>query len=134
MALSDARPLQEAVYAAIVSALDGAGETISIFDHVPTNAPTEHIRLEGFDTRDDSWKDTERARHPVQIGFFVKQTDAALPVARGQARILAVLALVHTALKDLRHGGGRMQFEMSDVNMNDDGITGRGSLRYTIVI
>lgn len=134
MALSDAWPLQQSVFSAITTALADAGETIEIYDHVPTNAPREHIRLHGFDVRDDSWKDTERGRHPVMIGFYTKHADSSTPIARGQSRIHAVNSIIHGALKDLRHNGGRMQFEMSDVEMDDDGVTGRGTLRYTIII
>lgn len=134
MAVTDAWPLQQAVYQAIVAALSDAGQTISIFDHVPQNAPTEHIRLEGFDVADDSFKDTERGRHPVMIGFFRRQVSPDTPHERGQKRVHQVLDIIHGAVKDLRHGRGRMQFEFKDVETGDDGVSERGTLRYTITI
>ncbi|MCG8668916.1 MAG: hypothetical protein MI867_05845 [Pseudomonadales bacterium] len=134
MAVSDAWPLQQAVYSVIVAALADASESIQVFDHVPHNAPTEHIRLEGFDVADDSFKDTERGRHPVMIGFFRRQVSADTTHERGQQRVHEVLDIIHGAVKDLRHGRGRMQFEFKDVETGEQGVSERGTLRYTITI
>lgn len=134
MAVTDAWPLQQAVYSAIVAALADAGETIPVFDFVPQNAETEHIRLDGFDVADESSKDTERGRHPVMIGFYRRQVSSDTPHARGQKRVHEVLDIIHAAVKDLRHGRGRMQFEFKDVETGEQGVSERGTLRYTITI
>lgn len=131
MAVSDAWPFQQAVYSAVSAAL--ASEGLAVFDHVPTNPPKEFVRLEGFDINDASWKDTERGRHPVMIRVVTRPVDDT-ETTLGQKRLHDLSALIHDAIKDLRYGRGRMQFEFKNVESDDDGATMMALLRYTIVI
>lgn len=126
--------LQIAVDAAIVAALESAGEGIPIYDFVPTNAEHEHIRLDGFKMMDQSFKDTERGAHRFQVIFH--QRGAGDPSSgtflRGNLRTQQVLAIIHEALKDLRVNRGRMQLLESDVSPGPDGTSHQGWLRYEI--
>lgn len=131
MAVSDASALRLAVYNAISAARTSEGEsesTLPIYDHAPAAPPARFLRMEGFDIADDSFKDTERGRHSVQVAYF----DSA--GARGQGAAMDVLNWVHVALKDLRVGRGRMQFEFMDVESGGEAEGDHGILRYTITI
>jgi hypothetical protein len=129
MTVADAWPLQQAVYSAVAAAV--ASEGIPVLDHTPTNPPDEFVRLDGMNIDDASFKDTERGRHSVIIGFFARPVDAATST-RGQARVHEILGLIHAAVKDLTYGRGRMNFEYKSVDSGEDGITTSGMLRYTI--
>lgn len=131
MTVSDAWPLQQAVYSAIAAAV--ASEGVQIFDHTPTNPPDEFIRIDGLNISDASWKDTERGRHSVMISFYTRPV-AGSGSSPGKKRIHEILALVHVALKDLTYGRGRMNFEFKDVDSGEDGATNSGMLRYTITV
>lgn len=131
MTVSDAWPLQQTVYSAVAGAM--AAEGVEVFDHVPTNPPAEYVRLEGSNIDDTSWKDTERGRHSVVISAFTRPVGTAVSSV-GQSRVKALCGLIHDAVKDLRHGKGRMQFEFMNVESDNDGVTSMGMLRYTIIL
>ncbi|MEL6310749.1 MAG: hypothetical protein AAFQ17_00025 [Pseudomonadota bacterium] len=127
MTVANAGPLQQAVFQAIEGALEASGQSIKVYDHVPTRAGDEFIRLEGIEAADASFKNEERARHSVQVSFFSR-------ARRGQLRVKEVLGTIHNALKDLRFGRGRMQFEYMDVDLGTDTQGDSGALRYTITL
>ena len=131
MAVSDAFALQQAVFAAVNAVM--VAQKVPVFDHQPMDAPQEFVRLDGMTIADESSKDTERGRHGIVIGFWMRPVEG-LTSQRGFQRIHAITTILHDAVKDLRHGRGRMQFEFKDVEAGDDGASAYGTLRYTIVI
>lgn len=131
MAVSDAFALQQAVFSAVDAVM--VGQKVPVFDHQPTEPPQEFVRLDGMSVADESSKDTERGRHSMIIGFWMRPVKGVAS-QRGLRRVHEICAIIHDAVKDLRHGRGRMQFEFKDVDTDDDGASAYGTLRYTIII
>jgi hypothetical protein len=121
-------PLQVAVYEIVTGAI-GA---IPVFDHPPTNAPGEFVRLDGFNVNDLDFKNGEAARHSFEVHHFLRPNGEA--TVRGQKRSKQILGQAHAALMAAEILGTHAQFEFMDVSPDEDGVSTHGRARYTIVL
>lgn len=129
MAISDAWPLQQAVYAAVTSAVSGEG--ITVVDHVLQNPPMEHIRIDAMEMADASPKNAEKGRHSFMISYFLRPTGDATTYV-GMQRVWFVLNLIHNAVKNVTVNGTKPQQRYMEAVPDEDGLTQHGLIRYTI--
>lgn len=128
MTVAKSLPLQGAVYATVVAAIP----SIEVFDHAPTNPPTEYVRLDGFNLTDLGFKNGEVARHSFEVHHFLRPSAQVL--WRGQSRSKAILAQTHAAIMAAVFLGTAVNFEYMDVQTDEDGVSTHGWARYSIAL
>lgn len=129
MTVSQAWPLQQAVYA-IVAAAAGS---LPVFDHAPTDPPEEFLRIDGFGLSDQSPKKEERARHHFEVHHFLRPT-ATNTFRRGQKAGKLILATVHAALMASPILGRPLDHETMDFMPDSDGVTVHARSRYSVIL
>lgn len=127
MTVSQAWPLQQAIFAVVSAAAPG----IAVMDHAPVDPPEEFIRLDGFGIDDESMKNGERARHVFEVHHFLRPTNGTT-ISRGQKRGKQVIATVHTALMSGLILGQPLDHETTSAASDTDGVTVHIRSRYSV--
>jgi len=129
MAISDAWPLQQAVFTAVTSAV--SAEDIRVVDHVLQDPPMEHVRIEAMEYADDSPKNAERGRHSFVISYYLRPSGEFVTHV-GLQRVWQVLGMIHAEVKAMTVNGNKPQQRYMEAVSDDDGQTQHGMIRYTI--
>lgn len=101
MTIAHRWPLQQAVYARLVAQLVGEGldgADVPVFDHVPSEPPRLHIRIDGFGVFPGPSSNGKRARHDFSVHIFDDNTGA--DTGAGSAEIARLQPIVVGALED----------------------------------
>lgn len=132
MAVEHQWPLQEAIFAAVSAGV--ASENIDVSDHVLSDPPAEHIRLEGFAMDDDgSFKNVERGKHSFMVSFFI-EPKGEMSKTRGLKRVWEVLNLIHAQVKIAEVNGRCPVQRYMSAESDDDAASFHGLIRYNITL
>jgi len=129
MAITDAWPLQEAVYSAVSNAV--FSEDILVVDHVLHDPPMEHVRIEGMEYADQSPKNAERGRHSFMISYYLRPGGEATTYV-GLQRVWLILGMIHNAVKEVTVNNHKPRQRYMEATSDNDGHTQHGMIRYTI--
>ena len=127
MTVAKALQLQQAVYATVAAA-----SGLTVYDHVPTDPPEEHIRIDGFNLVDDSTKNGERGRHSFMVHHFLRPGLGA--AQRGMKRGKEKIAAIHAALMASSPAGGTLDHEEMGAAPDMDGATAHVWSRYSVIL
>lgn len=133
MTAGQAVALQAAIYTRLVAELADAapgGGPVAVFDHVPDNSDTLHVRLEAFSILPVRTKNTVPARHRWTVRAFDEKGAAR----RGQSTIKALVAAVIAALEGWRPiaGAGPIRCIGADVSQEDGGPGFEAACRFDV--
>ncbi len=101
MTITQCWPLQQAVYARLVAALAGRGidgVDVPVFDHVPSQPPRLHVRIDGFGVIPGTTSNGRRARHDFSVHVFDDNT--GVETGAGRAEVARLQPLIVETLED----------------------------------
>lgn len=132
MTVAKAAALGAEIKAAVEAALT-AYPTITVRMTAAKTALAEHIRLDGFDVNDASYKNGEQGRHAFEVHHFLRPLGNET-AQNGITRAQTILAVIHAALMAGRFQGSGLRHEYLTAENDPDGVTTHGISRYTALI
>lgn len=130
--------LQQAVYTRLAAQLAGlgpGGADVEVFDHVPSNPPRVHCRIDGFNIVQRQIK-ADKTLQGFNVHIFDRPTTGTT-AARGQKTTKILQERVVAALHDWTpafSGAGMIQHNNSDILPDEDGLTQHGLSRFLVYL
>lgn len=129
--------LQQAIWARLTDALSGQGidgADVPVFDHVPTNPPRLHVRIDGFGAFPGGSSNSRQSRHDFSVHVFDDSTGA--DTGAGAQEVARLQPIVVAALEDWPpiNGATGITHIRSNSAEDEDPLTQHGISRFSTII